>query len=319
LNFAHGYVIKSVIYFKELRAFFIASSEIKVNQKRTVQEKGTSVSSQNEHVFLIQPSKGWRFLNLKELWQFRELVYFLTWRDIKVRYKQTVIGAAWSLLKPVMTMVVFTIIFNKFAKIDSEGLPYPLFAFAGLLPWNYFSESISRGGLGLVGNANLVSKVYFPRLIIPLASVTTPVVDFLLSFVVFLGLMMWFGIRPGFGILYLPLLLLFTLITAFGVSLWLSAVNVRYRDVGYAIPVMIQFWLYASPVAYPVSLVPEKWRFFYGLNPMVGVIEGFRWALLGKEVPDSFVMIMSGVIVFVLLGSGILYFKHTERTFADVI
>ena len=173
--------------------------------------------------------------------------------------------------------------------------------------------------MGLVGNANLVSKVYFPRLIIPLASVITPVVDFILSFLVFLGMMIWFGIRPGYGILYLPLLLLLTLITAFSVSLWLSAVNVRYRDVGYAIPVMIQFWLYASPVAYPVSLVPEKWRFFYSLNPMVSVIEGFRWALLGKEIPDFFVMIVSGGIVFALLCSGVLYFRHTERTFADVI
>jgi lipopolysaccharide transport system permease protein len=272
-----------------------------------------------DQIFLIRPSKGWRFLNVKELWEFREIVYFLTWRDIKVRYKQTILGVAWAVLKPVMTMVVFTIIFNKFAKIDSEGIPYPIFTFAGLLPWTFFSESINRGGMGLVGNANLISKVYFPRIIIPLASVTTPVVDFMLSFLILLGMMIWFGMRPGYGILYMPLLLFLTLITAFGVSLWLSAINVRYRDVGYTIPVIIQFWLYASPVAYPVSLVPEKWRFFYSLNPMVSVIEGFRWALLGKGTPDVFVMLISGVIVVVLVCGGIFYFKHTERTFADVI
>ena len=297
----------------------IDSLGIKVNQKETAQEKDTSTESGDDLIYLIRPSKGWRFLNLKELWQFRELIYFLIWRDVKVRYKQTVIGAAWSILKPVMTMVVFTVVFNKFAKIDSEGLPYPIFAFAGLLAWNFFSESISRGSMGLVGNAHLISKVYFPRLIIPLASVTTPVVDFILSFLVFIGMMIWFGIRPGYGIFYVPLFLFFTLITALGVSLWLSAINVRYRDVSYTIPVMIQFWLYASPVAYPVSLVPEKWRFFYSLNPMVSVIEGFRWALLGKEIPDFSVMVTSGVIVFVLLCSGVLYFKRTERTFADVI
>jgi lipopolysaccharide transport system permease protein len=295
------------------------TSEVKVNQKEMVQEKDTSTESGDDLVYLIRPSKGWRFLNLKELWEYRELIYFLIWRDIKVRYKQTVLGAAWSILKPVMTMVVFTVIFNKFAKIDSEGLPYPIFAFAGLMPWNFFSESINRGGTGLVGNAHLISKVYFPRLIIPLASVTTPVVDFMLSFFVFIAMMIWFGIKPGYGTLYLPLILFLTLITAFSVSLWLSALNVRYRDVGYTIPFIIQLWLYASPVAYPVSLVPEKWRFFYNINPMVGVIEGFRWALLGKDIPDFRLMIVSGIIVVALLCSGILYFRHTEQTFADVI
>jgi lipopolysaccharide transport system permease protein len=271
------------------------------------------------HVLLIRPTKGWRFLDLRELWTYRELLYFLIWRDIKVRYKQTAIGAAWAILQPVMTMVIFTIIFGKFAKVPSEGVPYPIFAYAGLLPWICFSESISRGGLGLVGNANLISKIYFPRLLIPLASVSTPIVDFFLSFLVFICMMIWFGIKPTYGILTVPLFLFLALITAFSVALWLSALNVRYRDVGYIIPFIVQFWLYASPVAYPVSLVPERWRLLYSLNPMAGVIEGFRWALLGKKSPDPFIMAVSGVIVIALLCGGILYFRHTERTFADVI
>jgi len=258
-------------------------------------------------------------LDLEALWEYRELLYFLVWRNVKVRYKQTVIGAGWVVLQPLLTMIIFTVIFSYLAKIPSDGLPYPIFAYTALLPWTYFSQAVGRTGGGLVGNANLISKVYFPRLIIPLASVVTPLVDLLLSFVILLGLMVWYGIAPTWGVVALPLFLFMALVTALAVGLFLSALNVKYRDVGYVIPFLTQFWMYASPVVYPVSLVPEQWRLLYSLNPMVGVIEGFRWALLGTQSPDFGVMAVSAVVVLALLFGGIVYFKHMERTFADVI
>ena len=267
----------------------------------------------------IEPRKSLFDIDFAAVWQYRELLYFLVWRNVKVRYKQTVIGAGWVILQPLITMMVFTVIFSYMAKIPSDGLPYPIFAYTALLPWTYFSQALGRGGGGLVGNANLISKVYFPRLIIPLASVVTPLVDFLLSFVILLGLMVWYGITPTWGVVALPLFLFLALTTALAVSLFLSALNVKYRDVGYVIPFVTQFWMYASPVIYPVSLIPEKWRLLYSLNPMVGVIEGFRWALLGKAAPDFRVMSISIVMVVALLFAGIVYFKHMERTFADVI
>jgi lipopolysaccharide transport system permease protein len=270
-------------------------------------------------ITIIQPSHGWLSLKLHELWEYRELLFFLVWRDVKVRYKQTVIGTSWAIIQPLMTMVIFTIIFGNFAKIPSDGLPYSIFAYTALLPWNYFSQAISRGGSSLVGSSHLISKVYFPRLIVPLASVVTPLVDFLLSFLVLLGMMVWFRITPTWGILALPLFLLLALVTALAVSLWFSALNVKYRDVGHTIPFLVQFWMYASPVTYPVSLIPEKWRLLYSLNPMTGVIEGFRWALLGKQSPDFGVVIVSALVVLLLLLSGLVYFKRMERTFADVI
>jgi len=268
---------------------------------------------------VIEPSRGLLHLDLRAVWQYRELLYFLVWRDVKVRYKQTVIGAGWVILQPLLTMVIFTVVFGHLAKIPSDGLPYAIFAYTALVPWNYFSQAMSRSGTSLVGDANLISKVYFPRLIIPLASVVTPAVDFFLPFLILLGLMVWFGIAPTWGVLALPLFLLLALMTALAVGLWLSPLNVKYRDVGYTIPFFSQFWMYASPVVYPVSLVPEKWRLLYSLNPMAGVIEGFRWALLGKESPDFGVMAVSAAAVLVLLVGGIIYFKRMERTFADVV
>lgn len=268
---------------------------------------------------VIEPKRSLLDLDLWSIWEYRELLYFLVWRDVKVRYKQTVVGAGWVILQPLLTMMIFTVIFSYLAKIPSDGLPYPIFAYTALLPWNYFSQALSRGGGGLVGSANLISKVYFPRLIIPLASVATPLVDFGLSLVILLGLMVWYGITPTWGVLALPLFLLLAFMTALAVGLFLSAMNVKYRDVGYIIPFLTQFWMYASPVIYPVSLIPEQWRLLYSLNPMAGVIEGFRWAFLGRTAPDFRVMFVSIIVVAALLFSGIVYFKHMERTFADVI
>ena len=216
-------------------------------------------------------------------------------------------------------MVIFTAVFGTFAKIPSDGIPYPIFAYSALLPWNLFASSLTRGGTSVVGNAQLISKIYFPRLILPLSGILSPIVDFAISFVILVVMMIWFGTLPTWGVLALPLFLLLALLTALAVGLWLSALNVRYRDVGHTIPFLVQLWMFASPVAYPVSLVPEKWRMLYSLNPMVGVIEGFRWALLGKESPDFGVIVVSSVMVLALLLPGIVYFKYTERTFADVV
>jgi homopolymeric O-antigen transport system permease protein len=270
-------------------------------------------------VVVIQPTRVLFCLDFNVLWHYRELLYFLIWRDIKVRYKQTVIGTGWAIFQPLMTMVIFTVVFGHFAKVPSDGLPYPIFAYTALLPWNYFAQAISRSGISLVGNANLISKVYFPRLIVPLSAAVAPLVDFVVAFVVLLGMMAWFGIVPTWHALALPFFLFIALITALAVGLWLSALNVKYRDVGYTIPFLIQFWMYASPVAYPVSLVPDKWRLLYSLNPMAGVIEGFRWALLKQASPDLGVMLMSAVMIMALLFGGIVYFGRTEETFADIV
>lgn len=277
------------------------------------------IDPSNELTIRIQPSSGLFNLDLGAVWEFRELLYFLVWRDVKVRYKQTIIGGTWAILQPLLTMAIFTLIFGHFAKIPSDGLPYSIFTYTALLPWNYFSQAISRSANSLVGDSNLVRKVYFPRLVIPLASVTAPLIDFLVSFLVLLAMMFWFGIALRWTVLALPLFLLLALMTALAVGLWLSPLNVRYRDIGHTIPFLTQFWLFASPVAYPLSLVPEKWRLLYGLNPMTGVIEGFRWALLGKEGPDFGVMAISVIVVLTLLLTGIVFFGRMERTFADVI
>jgi lipopolysaccharide transport system permease protein len=270
-------------------------------------------------VVLIQPRSGWLSFDLAALYRYRELLYFLTWRDVIVRYKQAAVGVAWAVLQPLLTMVVFTVIFGRFAKMPSDNLPYPIFAFTALLPWNYFAQAIGRSGTSLVSNANLVSKVYFPRLVIPISGAIAPLVDFVISFVILLGMMVWYGIAPTWGVLALPLFTLLAVVTAVAVSLYLAALNVKYRDVGHAIPFLVQFWMYASPVVYSVSIIPEKWRLLYSLNPMVGVIEGFRWALLGKEQPDFAVMAMSIIVVAILLVGGLVYFKRTERVFADII
>jgi lipopolysaccharide transport system permease protein len=272
-----------------------------------------------DSAIIIRPGGGLFHLELKAIWDYRELLYFLIWRDVKVRYKQTAIGAGWAIFQPLMTMTIFTVVFGNFARIPSDGLPYPIFAYAALLPWTYFAQAIGRSGVSLVGSANLISKVYFPRLIIPLSAAVAPLVDFAIAFVILLAMMAWFGIAPTWGVLALPLFLLLALATALAVGLWLSALDVRYRDVGHTIPFVVQIWMYASPVAYPVSLVPERWRLLYSLNPMAGVIEGFRWALLDKGNPDFGVMTASAVVVMALLLGGIVYFRQMERTFADVV
>jgi lipopolysaccharide transport system permease protein len=268
---------------------------------------------------VIEPRRRLFDLDLPSLWQYRELVYFMVWRDIKARYKQTVLGVAWALLQPVLTMLVFWVVFSQFARVPSDGLPYPLFAFIGLLPWTYFSQAVARSGTGLVGNSNLIGKVYFPRLIIPLAAAITPGVDFLLSLGVLAGLMLWYGVVPAFAMLAVLPLIVLAFVAALAVGIWLSALNVKYRDVGHLIPFLIQIWMYASPVIYPLSLVPERWQPIYSLNPMVGIITGFRWALTGGGAPNVTSGLVSLAAVAALLLSGLVYFRRAEREFADVI
>jgi lipopolysaccharide transport system permease protein len=273
----------------------------------------------NASSVIIQPRASLLTIDLRSLWQYQELLYFLIWREVKVRYKQTALGVAWAIFQPLLTMGIFTVIFGTFVNVPSDGLPYPVFAFAALLPWTYFSEAITRSSGSLVGDANLIRKVYFPRLIMPLAAVTSPLIDFSFAFLLLLVMMGWYAIVPTWKIIALPGFLLLALLTALAVGLWLSALNVRYRDVRHTIPFLVQVWMYASPVVYSLSLVPDQWRAIYGLNPMVGVIEGFRWALLGQENPDLSVMMVSGGMVIILLLGGLIFFGRMERTFADVI
>ncbi len=267
---------------------------------------------------VIKPLRGWIPINLGELWAYRELLYFLTWRDIKVRYKQTILGFAWAILQPFMMMVVFSLFFGNLLKVPSEGIPYPLFNYAAILPWTLFAQGITRSSESLVANVNMVQKVYFPRLIMPLGSVLAPVVDFAIAFIILIGMMFYFGYPPTLSILWLPVFIILVLITALGVGLWLSVINVKYRDVRYAVPFLTQLWLFASPVVYASSLLPQKFQAIYGLNPMAGVIEGFRWALLGTDPPGSLIAI-SVTIVLVILISGVFYFRKSEKNFADVI
>ena len=281
--------------------------------------ESAAASSGRNPSLIIQPRKGLFQLDLRSVWQYRELLYFLVWRDVLTRYKQTAIGAAWVILQPLITMVLFTLIFGRMARFPSDGIPYPLFAFAALLPWSYFALAMSKISGSLVSSANLVTKIYFPRLLIPLAAAIAPIVDVFFSFLVMLLLLAIFRTAPTWGLLALPLFMGLAVMTALAVGLWSSALNVRYRDVNSIIPFVIQIWMYASPVAYPVSMVPEKWRLFYSLNPMVGVIEGFRWALLGKESPDFTAISVSTAVVVALLSGGAVYFKWMEQTFADVI
>jgi lipopolysaccharide transport system permease protein len=269
---------------------------------------------------VIQPQKGLvDSLDVAALWEYRELLYFQVWRDVKVRYKQTVIGAGWAILQPAMSVALYTMVLGNLGKIPSDGMPYAVFVYTALLPWTYFSSALSRSGTSLVGNANLITKVYFPRLLIPVASVIAPAVDFLFAFVVLVGLIAWFGILPTWGVLALPLFFVLAMITALAIGLWLAPLNARYRDVGHTIPFLTQFWMFASPIVYPVSMIPEPWRLVYSLNPIVGVIEGFRWALLGKANPDFAPILVSVAVVLVLLAGGLVFFKRMERTLADVI
>lgn len=268
----------------------------------------------------LRPSRGWVSLKLDEVWAYRELLLFLTLRDIKVRYKQTVIGAGWAVIQPLMTMIVFSIFFGRLARVPSDGIPYPVFNFAALVPWTLFAYGISEASNSLVGSSNLIKKVYFPRLIIPLSSVMAGVVDFLLAFVVLVILMLGYGIVPTIKVLWLPLLVLLTLVTALGVGMWLSALNVEFRDVRYVIPFLTQFWMFITPVVYPSSLIKnDTLRTLYGLNPMVGVVEGFRWALLGTDTAPGPVILVSAVAAVLLLVSGMFYFRRMEKNFADVV
>jgi lipopolysaccharide transport system permease protein len=270
-------------------------------------------------VLTIRPSRGLLNLNLKDVWDYRELLYFLVWRDIKVRYKQTVLGAAWAVIQPVMTMIVFSIFFGRLAKVPSDGIPYPVFAYTALLPWQLFAFALTESSNSLVGSQNLITKVYFPRLVIPLASVLAGVVDFGISFIVLLGLMLYYGIKPTGAVVWLPLFVLLALATALSAGLWFSALNVKFRDVRYTIPFLTQFWMFATPVAYPSSLIPAQWRAWFGLNPMAGVVEGFRWALLGKSEGPGALLLVSVSAVLLLLCGGLFYFRRTESTFADIV
>lgn len=270
-------------------------------------------------VTYIRPSQGWVSLKLAELWEYRELLYFLCWRDVKVRYKQTALGAAWAIIQPFLTMVVFSLFFGRLAQIPSDGIPYPLFTYTALVPWSFFAHSLSSASNSLVDSANLLRKVYFPRLAIPLATVLSGVVDFVVAFGVLLLLLLFYGRTPTLNIVWLPLLLLLAVTTALGVGLWLSALNVQYRDVRYTIPFLTQFWLFATPIAYPSSLLSEPWRTLYGINPMVGVVEGFRWALLGTTTAPGPLILVSALVAVGLLVSGLYYFRRMEKSFADVV
>ncbi len=270
-------------------------------------------------VLLIRPTRGLRFLDLRELWEYRELIYFLTWRDIKVRYKQTAIGVAWAVVQPLSMMLVFTLFFGRLARMPSDGIPYPLFAYAGLLPWQLFSRSITESSNSLVVDQRLVTRVYFPRIIVPMAVNLAAIVDFLIAGALLLVLMPLYGIYPGSALVWLPFFLLLMLLTSLGVGFWLSALNMEYRDVMYIVPFLNQLWLFMTPVVYPSNLVPEGWRILYGLNPMVGVVDGFRWALLGVGRGPDAMLLVSVLVAVLLFVSGIVWFRARERTFVDAV
>ncbi len=267
----------------------------------------------------IRPSRGLRALNLRDLWIYRELIYFLIWRDLKVRYKQTLLGASWAILQPLITMLVFDFIFGRVGKVPTEGLPYPLFSFAGLLPWGLFSTALNQGSRSLVSNQNMITKIYFPRLVLPLAAILAGLVDFAIAFLILIGLILYYGASPAPAFWALPLFTLLALATALGVALWLSALNVRYRDVNHALPFLTQLWLFLTPVAYSSSLISERWRLIYSLNPMAGVVNGFRWALFGVGEGPGIGLWLSVLVALILLISGLFYFRAMERTFADLI
>ena len=280
----------------------------------------TEIVKHEPTTIYIKPSHGLAALNLRDLWVYRELIYFMVWREIKVRYKQTMLGAAWAVIQPVMTMLVFTFLFGRVAKLPSDGIPYPIFSYAALLPWNLFSNALNQGSRSLVAHNNMVTKIYFPRLILPIASVLSGLVDFAIAFVILIGLMFYYKVTPAWTALWtLPLFLLLGLITATGVALWLSAINVKYRDVNQTLPFLTQFWMFATPVAYSSSVISEKWQLVYSLNPMAGVVNGFRWALLGSgNGPDVALWVSVAISVLVLV-TGLFYFRSTEKTFADTI
>jgi lipopolysaccharide transport system permease protein len=271
------------------------------------------------HQTVITPSKGWLALDFREVWQYRELLGILAWRDVSVRYKQSVAGVGWAILQPLLTTVIFTIIFGKFAKLPSEGIPYPIYTYCALLPWNYFARSLGSSSDSIVDSSHLITKVYFPRLILPISKVFAGLIDFFIALLILAGMMAWYKISPTRGVVLLPLFIVMATVTALGIGLWLTALNVKYRDVRILVPFITQVWMYASPVAYSITIVPENLKWLYAMNPMVGVIEGFRWALLGKAAPDIQTMLIPMAIVLAVLVGGFYYFKRMEKMFADII
>lgn len=280
----------------------------------------TELTKHEPTTVYIKPASGLAALNLRDLWTYRELIYFMIWRDLKVRYKQTLLGAAWAVIQPVLTVLVFNFLFNTVAKMPSDGIPYPLFAYTALLPWGLFSGALNSASRSLTSNHNMITKVYFPKLILPMASVLGGLVDFAIAFVILLGMMIYYQVSPGWNALWaLPLFTLLSIITALGVALWLSAINVQYRDVAYALPFLSQFWMFLTPIAYSSTVVSEKWQIVYALNPMAGVVNGFRWALLGSGNPPDLLVAVSAAIALLILFTGLIYFRNMERTFADTI
>ena len=269
--------------------------------------------------FRIEPSRGWVSLQLREIWAYRELLYFLIWRDIKVRYKQTILGGAWAIIQPFFTMVVFSLFFGKLAKVPSDGIPYPIFCYAALVPWSFFANGLNQASNSLVGNSNLITKVYFPRICMPIASVLGGILDFILAFIVLIGMIFFYGLMPSVDMIWLPFFFILSFITSLGASLWLSALYVKFHDVRHVIPFLTQIWLFATPIAYPSSLLTEPWFTLYGINPMTGVVEGFRWALLGTKTAPGPIIIVSSLVALGLLLSGAFFFRRMERTFADVV
>lgn len=281
----------------------------------------TELTKHEPATIYIKPTRGLAALNLRDLWTYRELVYFMMWRDVKVRYKQTMLGAAWAIIQPVLTMIVFTFLFGRIAKLPTDNnIPYPIFSYAALLPWGLFVTALNQASRSLTSNQNMVTKIYFPRLVLPLASILSGLVDFVIAFIILIGLMIYYGVTPSPNAIWaLPLFLLLTVVTALGVALWLSAINVQYRDVNYALPFLTQFWLFITPVAYSSNLISEKWQLVYSLNPMAGVVNGFRWALLGTDTGPGPGMAVSVLISLLILIGGLFYFRNMEKTFADTI
>lgn len=281
----------------------------------------TEIAKHEPSTIYIKPTTGLAALNLRDLWIYRELVFFMIWRDIKVRYKQTALGAAWAVLQPILTMLVFNFLFGNIAKMQTDGgIPYPIFSYTALLPWGLFATALNSASRSLTSNQNMITKTYFPRLVLPMASVLGGLLDFAIAFVVLIGMMVYYGITPGIHALWaVPLFILLSIITALGVALWLSAINVQYRDVGYALPFLSQFWMFVTPIAYSSKVISEQWQVIYALNPMAGVVNGFRWALLGVGNPPDLLIGVSAAISLLILVSGLFYFRNMERTFADTI
>ncbi len=284
-----------------------------------VKSEMAAVDQKSSPLTIIQPSKGWIRINFLEIWSYRELFYFLVWRDIKVRYKQSLLGAGWAILQPLLTMIVFTIFFGNWAGIPTDDIAKPVFYFAGILPWQLFQSGVSKAGVSLVANRNLITKVYFPRLTVPIAPIIAGLVDFAIACLVLIALMIYYGIRPTSALWATPIFIIMAVFTASGVGMWLAALNVTYRDIGYVIPFLLQLWFFLSPVVYSSSIIPEWFKPFYALNPMAGVVSGFRWAILGVGQPEAGTLIASFGISLILLVSGIFYFRRMERTFADVV